>query len=120
MAGNITGRHLAGTVLMGSPVAELIYFPIRLERIPGTYCCASLLIKTFETCPLSNGPNFHLFRTDAVHGCPKGLADYNLNSILLLSIANVYHYPSLVIMAESQPRLCFKYKGSLEAGTDTA
>lgn len=32
MAGNITGRHLAGTVLMGSPVAELIYFLIRLVK----------------------------------------------------------------------------------------
>ena len=86
----------------------------------GTYYYACFLIKTLEICPLSNEPGFHLFRTDAVHGCPKGLADYNLNSILLLSIANVYHYPPLVIMAESQPRLCFKYKGSLEAETDAA
>ena len=57
---------------------------------------------------------------DAVHGCPKGLADYNQNSILLFSLANVYHYPPLVIMAKSQPRLYFKYNGSLREGTDAA
>lgn len=77
-------------------------------------------IETFEICPPSNEPGFLLFRTDAVHGCPKGLADYNLNFILLFSFANVYHYPPLVIMAESQPRLCFKYKESLGAETDAA
>ncbi len=34
------------------------------------------------------------------------------------SLANMYHYPPLVIMAESQPRLYFKYNGSLREGTD--
>ncbi len=92
---------------------------IRLVKNPWyILLCPVSLIKTFEICPPSNEPGFLLFRTDAVHGCPKGLADYNLNFILLFSLANVYHYPPLVIMAESQPRLYFKYKGSLRAETD--
>ena len=33
---------------------------------------------------------------------------------------NVYHYPPLVILAESLPWLYFKYKESLEAEPDTA
>ncbi len=94
---------------------------IRLVKNPWyILLCPVSLIKTFEICPPSNEPGFLLFRTDAVHGCPKGLADYNLNFILLFSLANVYHYPPLVIMAESQPRLCFKYKGSLGAEADAA
>ena len=32
----------------------------------------------------------------------------------------MYHYPPLVIIAESQLRLYFKYKGSLGAETDAA
>ena len=63
------------------------------------------LIKTSQKCLRSNEPKFLLFCTNAVHGCPKGLADYNLNFILLFLFSNVYHYPPLVIMAESQPRL---------------
>ena len=46
-----------------------------------------------------------IYCTDAVHGCPKGLADYNLNFIFCFLDRYVYHYPPLVIMAESQPRL---------------
>lgn len=61
-----------------------------------------------------------IYCTDAVHGCPKGLADYNLNFIFCFLDRYVYHYPPLVIMAESQPRLYFKYKGSLGAETDAA
>ena len=56
---------------------------------------------------------------DAVHECPKGLADYNPDSILCFW-QNVYHYPPLVILAESLPWLYFKYKDSLEAKPDTA
>ena len=41
-------------------------------------------------------------------------------SSCFFSFANVYHYPPLVIMAESQPRLYFKYKWSLGAETDAA
>ena len=51
---------------------------------------------------------------DAAHRCPEGLADYNPESIFCSLARNMYHYPPLVIMAESQPRLYFKCRKSLK------
>ena len=52
---------------------------------------------------------------DAAHRYSEGLADYNPESIFCSLARNVYHYPPLVIMAESQPWLYFQCKESLEA-----
>ena len=59
--GNITGRHLAGTVLMDSPVAELIYFSIRLVKNLWCIQLCQFPYKDIWRCPPSNDPKFHLF-----------------------------------------------------------
>ena len=68
---------------------------------------------------MSNHPEFHLFRTDAVHGCPKGLADYNLNFILLFVYSKCVSLSPACDHGEKPAAAHFKYKGSLEAEPDT-
>ena len=65
----------------GFPIAELISFLIRLTPKARRILLCLFPYKDIGRYPLSNEPESHLFRTDAVHRCPKGLADYNLNFI---------------------------------------